>query len=238
MKVYGIDVSHHQGRIDWPTVAAALRKVNGGTNPGFAILRVGYSSKSGKGGLVTDGEILNNLKGCTENGVPFGIYYYCYDQSADAAVTTTQQVIQMIRGYKPEYPIFYDVEYEPFNTGKETDDPKKKRSMEEVRATNTAMIQAALETLENAGYYAVVYCSRAFFTGYTNLADLAAYDKWEAAYTATDTDIVENGIWQYSSKNPLNIPGFGDSLDCDVSYKDYPAIIKRAGLNGWEKGSV
>ena len=75
MKVYGIDVSHHQGRIDWPTVAAALRKVNGGTNPGFAILRVGYSSKSGKGGLVTDGEILNNLKGCTENGIPFGIYY-------------------------------------------------------------------------------------------------------------------------------------------------------------------
>lgn len=139
----------------------------------------------------------------------------------------------MIRGYKPEYPIFYDVEYEPFNAGKETDDPAKKRSMEEVRATNTAMIQAALETLENAGYYAVVYCSRDFFLNYTDLAELDAYDKWEAAYTATDTDVVENGIWQYSSKNPLNIPGFGDSLDCDVAYKDYPSIIKAAGLNGW-----
>lgn len=234
MKVYGIDVSHHQKRIDWPTVAAALRKVNGGTSPGFAILRVGYSSRSGKGGLVTDGEILNNLNGYVKNGVPFGIYYYCYDESPAAAVTTTQQVIQMIRGYKPEYPIFYDVEFEPYNTGKDGSG----RSKAQVRQDNTDIICAALNTLEDAGYYAVVYCSRAFFTGYTNLAQLEAFDKWEAAYTAIDTDVVENGIWQYSSKNPLNIPGFGDSLDCDVAYKDYPAIIKRAGLNGWEKGSV
>lgn len=229
MKIYGIDVSHHQGRIDWPTVAAALRKANGGTNPGFAILRAGYSSRSGKGGLVADGEILYNLKGCTENGVPFGIYYYCYDKSPEAAVTTTQQVIQMIRGYKPEYPIIYDVEFEPYNTGKDGSG----RSEAQVRKDNTDIICAALDTLEDAGYYAIVYCSRAFFTGYTNLGQLEAFDKWEAAYTSTDTDVVENGIWQYSSKNPLNIPGFGDELDCDVAYKDYPAIIKRAGLNGF-----
>lgn len=153
----------------------------------------------------------------------------CYDQSPEAAVTTTQQVIQMIRGYKPEYPIFYDVEYEPYNTGEDDSG----RSKAQVRQDNTDMICAALNTLEDAGYYAVVYCSRAFFTEYTNLDQLEAFDKWEAAYTATDTDTVKNGIWQYSSKNPLGIPGFGDSLDCDVAYKDYPAISKKAGLNGW-----
>ena len=50
-----------------------------------------------------------------------------------------------------------------------------------------------------------------------------------------DSAAVENGLWQYSSKNALGIAGFGSSLDCDVSYKDYPAIMRSAGLNGYEK---
>ena len=41
-----------------------------------------------------------------------------------------------------------------------------------------------------------------------------------------------NGIWQYSSRNALGIAGFGNSLDCDIAYKDYPGIIRAAGLNG------
>lgn len=42
MAVKGIDVSHHQGTIDWNTVKAELLRINGNTNPGFAILRIGY----------------------------------------------------------------------------------------------------------------------------------------------------------------------------------------------------
>ena len=60
-------------------------------------------------------------------------------------------------------------------------------------------------------------------------------DKREAAYVSSDTAAVNNGLWQYSSKNALRISGFGSSLDCDVSYKDYPAIMRSAGLNGYEK---
>ena len=89
-KIYGIDVSHHQGAIDWATVAAELRRVNGGTSPGFAILRAGYSARHGKGGLYMDGQLLRNIKGCEQYGVPMGIYFYCYDQSADAAATTAE----------------------------------------------------------------------------------------------------------------------------------------------------
>ena len=67
------------------------------------------------------------------------------------------------------------------------------------------------------------------------IVKLDEYDKWEAAYTASDTSAVQNGLWQYSSKNALKIAGFGDKLDCDVSYKDYPAIMRQAGLNGYAK---
>ena len=202
MKIYGIDVSHHQGKIDWAKTASELRRVNGGTSPGFAILRIGYSARHGKGGLYMDGQFLENLAACEKYGVPVGVYFYCYDTSPAAAKITAQQVAKMLSGHKFAYPIYYDVEYENYhlNCGK---------------AQNTAIIKSALETLEQAGYYAAVYCSRNFFLTYTNLSDLTGFDKWEAAYTSVDTDAVQNGLWQFSSKNALGIAGFGSSLDCD-----------------------
>lgn len=231
MKVYGIDVSHHQGKINWANTAKELRRVNGGTNPGFAILRVGYSARHGRGGLYTDGQILNNIKGCEANGVPMGIYFYSYDQSVEAAEITAKQVLNVIKGHKFDYPIYFDMEYEPFNTGKDGSG----RTRSQVKATNTAIIKAVMKVFESAGYYAAVYCSRDFFLNYTDLSQLKDFDKWEAAYTSSDTSAVENGCWQFSSKNALNIAGFGSSLDCDVSYKDYPSIMKKAGLNGYIK---
>lgn len=83
-----------------------------------------------------------------------------------------------------------------------------------------------------------MYCSRDFFVNYTNLSVLTGFDKWEAAYTATDTNAVQNGLWQYSSRNALGIKGFGAKLDCDVSYVDYPAIMHAKGLNGYPKPST
>lgn len=230
-KIYGIDVSHHQGTINWKQTASELRRVNGGTSPGFAILRVGYSARHGKGGLYTDGQFLNNVAGCEKCGVPMGVYWYCYDTTAEAARITARQVIKMLSGHKFDYPIYFDVEYGT-NDGSASG---YKYNSTANRANNTALIQAALEELEKAGYYAAVYCSRDFFLNYTNLGQLANFDKWEAAYTSSDTSAVQNGLWQYSSKNALGIAGFGSSLDCDVSYKDYPDIMKRCGLNGYIK---
>lgn len=197
MKIYGIDVSHHQGAIDWAKTASELRRVNGGTSPGFAILRVGYSARHGKGGLYMDGQFLNNLAACEKYGVPVGAYFYCYDTGPAAARITAQQVVKMLSGHKFAYPIYYDVEYEKYN-------------LNCGKAQNTAIIKAALETLEAGGYYAAVYCSRDFFINHTDLSGLASFDKWEAAYTKTDTATVQNGLWQYSSKNALGIAGFGN----------------------------
>lgn len=222
MAVKGIDVSHHQGTIDWNTVKAELLRINGNTNPGFAILRIGYSSTHGRGGLVMDNQFLRNLAECERLGIPVGVYWYCYDRSAEAARITAQQVVKMLAGHKYQYPIYYDVEYEAFNRAAG-------------KAVNTSLIVAALDVLEKAGYYAAVYCSRNFFLQYTNLSQLSGFDKWEAAYTATDTNDVQNGLWQCSSSNAWGIKGFGNKLDCDLSYKDYPTIIQNAGLNGYAK---
>ena len=69
--------------------------------------------------------------------------------------------------------------------------------------------------------------------GNATAEELAQYDVWCAQYGSTCTCPLPYGMWQYSSKNPLGIPGFGNSLDCNNVYKDYPSIIQHAELNGW-----
>lgn len=118
-KINGIDVSHHQGTINWKQTASELRRVNGGTSPGFAILRVGYSARHGKGGLWMDSQWTQNVEGCEAYGVPMGVYVYSYDTSPEAAAITARQVVNQLRGHIWDYPIYLDVEYEPYNTGKD-----------------------------------------------------------------------------------------------------------------------
>ena len=226
MNVYGIDTNHHHPITSWASVAAWLKKMNNG-GPGFDMVRLGYSSRSGEGGLILDNIALASLKTCNRLGIPVGVYVYCYDTTPAAAEKTARDVISAIKPYKIEYPVAYDMEYGTHN-GKATG---YKYNNKANVANNTAIVAAALKTIEAAGYYGQIYCSRDFYLNYLERAKLAAYDVWEAAYTSKDTAAVVNGIWQYTSKG--DIPGITGNVDLNVAYKDYPAIIKAAGLNGF-----
>ena len=59
-----IDVSKHNGKIDWSKV-----KVDG------VVIRLGYRGY-GKGTLTIDDQYYNNAKGCTFYGIPFGVYFF------------------------------------------------------------------------------------------------------------------------------------------------------------------
>jgi GH25 family lysozyme M1 (1,4-beta-N-acetylmuramidase) len=226
MKIYGIDTNHHHPVTNWPAVAEWLKNQNGGENPGFDIVRLGYSARSGKGGLILDRIALDSMAKCNALGIPLGVYVYCYDTTPAAAKLTMQHVLQAIKGYKLELPVVYDMEY---GTNDGTANGYKYNNKAN-KANNTAIIKAAMSVVEAAGYYGVVYCSRDFFLNYTDLGAMGAYDKWEAAYTQADSAAVSNGIWQYSSAGV--VPGITGNVDLNVAYKDYPAIIRAAGLNG------
>lgn len=210
MRLTGIDVSHHQGKIDWNQVK------NSGID--FAIVRVGYSSRSGNGGLQYDKRYVYNIQQCNKLGIPVGVYIYCYDRTPAAAAITTKALIKAIKSFKLEYPVIYDIEY---------DNEKLSKNV------NTAIVNAAMKEIENAGYYGMVYASRDFFVNHLNMSDLKTTDKWEAAYRKVDDEVVQNGMWQYSSTG--RVPGINGNVDMDYSYKDYPSIIKGAGLNGFDK---
>jgi lysozyme len=43
-------------------------------------------------------------------------------------------------------------------------------------------------------------------------------------------------MWQYTSDGKVG--GINGRVDMNIAYKDYPTVIKNAGLNGWEKQSA
>ena len=96
--------------------------------------------------------------------------------------------------------------------------------------------------LENAGYYVMIYASD--ISGYKSRLDvnmLNAYDKWVACYNKNGPQYVrEWGIWQYGGSTnylaPVHVDGvYSTACDQNFMRRDYPDIIKRAGLNGYKK---
>ena len=96
MNIYGIDTNHHHPITSWASVAAWLKRMNNG-GPGFDMVRLGYSSRSGKGGLILDNIALTSLKTCNKLGIPVGVYVYCYDTTPAAAEKTARDVIAAIK---------------------------------------------------------------------------------------------------------------------------------------------
>lgn len=206
MRLVGIDVSSWQGKIDWEKV-----KTYG---IDFAMVRVGKGAAS----LSVDEYALYNITECNRVGIPVGAYFYSYSDTAEQAARLTRDVMEWIKTNKVQlqYPVAFDIEYDECHTSKSA-------------TVNTAKCKQAMQVIESYGYYGIIYASKNFFNTYLNLAELQSYDKWVAAYRGVDDTKIPHGMWQYSSIG--RVPGIGVIVDKDVAYKDYPSIIKKAGLN-------
>lgn len=97
-----IDVSEHQGTIDWNAVKSS--GIDG------AIIRLGYGD--GSDGEGTDAQLANNISACNRLGIPYGLYLYSYAYNASLAASEARFALKLIKQYgcKPALPIFYDLE--------------------------------------------------------------------------------------------------------------------------------
>ena len=202
----GIDVSKWQPKVDWQKVKA--------DGIDFAIIRVGFCYNNGA--LKLDSAFTQHIKGALAAGLDVGVYLYSYATTVQAARRAAQEVIEAVKPYKLTYPIAFDIEYESIYTGGS-------------KQTNTEICKAFLDEVEAAGYYAMLYCSKDFLDSYLYPAQLTAYDKWIAQYAGKCTCKHPYGIWQYTGSG--RVGGISGNVDRDIAYKDYPAIIRRAGLN-------
>lgn len=207
MEIKGIDVSKYQGVVDWAKVKESGVQ--------FAILRAGY----GRAIKQVDPFFATNYKGCKAAGMPVGAYWYSYADDIAAAKLEAQTCLEAIRDKQFEFPIWFDQEYET----------KIKALTDQQR---TDIVKTFCDTLEAAGYYTGIYCSRDWLQNYLIADQLKAYDVWVAAYGKTAGSVpLPYGMWQYSSTG--RVPGISGNVDLDIAYKDYPAIIRRAKLNGY-----
>lgn len=132
-----IDVSHHNGTIDWEKVKAA--GVDG------AILRCGYGDNIAS---QDDKQWKRNADECTRLGIPFGVYLYSYAKSTDQAKSEAEHVLRLIKGYKLSYPVYYDLEEHGTESG----------------AVERAKIFC--EAIKAAGYMPGVYANKNWWDNY------------------------------------------------------------------------
>lgn len=197
MEIKGIDVSAYQGKIDWETVADY--------GMGFAILRI--TEKGNK----TDSAFEQNYKGCTQHGIPVGVYKYSYAKSPAQAEQEAEGVLKVLNKRRLNFPVFYDLEWS---------DQRKLGS-----AAVEKIALAFFKKIQAAGYKVGIYCNVDWYQNVLT-AVLKKYDCWIARYPANDNGWIQERLrpdfgigWQYSSK--AKIPGINGNVDRNVFYKNY-----------------
>lgn len=212
MSKFGIDISAWQKGFNFD------KAVSEGVE--FAILRGAYTT--GKDTCFEE-----FYKACKARKIPVGVYLYSMAKTVAEAKNEANFLINnVLKGKQFEYPIYMDVE------------DKTQRSLGKKLLTD--IIVAFCETLENAGYYVGIYSSASFFGSYMDEARLTPYDKWVAQWAYKCTYSGDFGMWQYGGETNLVRSNkiAGVTCDQDYAYKDYPTIIKNAGLNGYGKAQT
>ena len=209
MKIFGIDISKWQKY--YPYDQANAEGVR------FAIIRAGYSR-------TKDAEFETHYANAKRLGWGVGAYWYLYATNVEAAKAEARAFLQVIAGKQFEYPVYLDIE-----------DPSLRGLG---RDTLNAMIRAFGEIIEGAGYYFGVYTNLDWYRNVISGAELnKKYDWWIAAWSKGAPTGVNYGVWQFGGETNY-IRGnkvAGVTTDQNYAFKDYLAIMKAKGLNGFKK---
>lgn len=201
-KVYGIDVSYYQGNIDWKKVK------NSGVE--FVIIRVGYRGYGSAGTLVEDPKFKTYLDGATKAGLKVGVYFYTQAITTAEAQAEAKFVLDRIKGYSLQMPVYYDIESVDYDTG-------RLDSAGLSKAQKTALCTAFCDTIIKSGYSAGVYANYTWLNYYIDGAGLGRkYPIWLAHYTSNTNYDQRMDMWQYSGSGTVS--GISAYTDVNVWY--------------------
>jgi GH25 family lysozyme M1 (1,4-beta-N-acetylmuramidase) len=201
-----IDVSKHNGDINWQAVKADCQKIGG------AILRAGY----GKSVSQKDTRFEKNYREAQAAGLPLGAYWYSYAVSPEEAELEAKAFLRVISGKQFSYPLYYDIE----------DERQQKLS----KAVCSDMVTAFCSILEKAGYFAGVYSYDSFFASNLSEDIPARFTAWAARVERKKPRCCKpHAMWQYSWQG--RVDGISGNVDMNECYTDFPGIIARKGLN-------
>lgn len=206
----GVDVSEYNGRCDFKKA-----KANG---VDFVIIKACTGAWSGS----VDPMFETNYRKAKEAGMPVGVYVASY-LNIDAELRILKKCLE---GKTFEYPIFYDIE---------------SFSVRHSRERNfTHYVDKFCETVKSWGYYPGFYTNKAFYDQYLDKSVAKRWDFWIAHW---NKNVSYKGIYpmqQYT--NQSNFVGIGRTseggADANYCFVDYPAKIRKLGLNNLKGGSA
>ena len=194
----GIDVSSHQGEIDWAKVGA--------TDVEFAIIRAMYRGYS-TGKLVEDEQFKANIAGADANGIKAGIYIFTQAISEAEVDEEIEMLKGLIGDNEVAYPVVVDVEEADGGNGR-----MDALSVEE----RTHIIKYYCDQIKAAGYTPMIYFNIEGAILMLDLEELEGYDKWFAGYNEDFYYPYQYSIRQYS--NTGRIDGIEGDVDLNISF--------------------
>lgn len=198
----GIDVSKHNGNIDWAKVS------NSGID--FAILRAVVRGYGTEGKLSPDESFDKNAKAALENNITVGAYVFSEAITVEEAIEEAELVLSLVKPYDIKGPIVIDIEDIENDTG---------RNEALSPAELTDIVLAFCNKIKEEGYTPMIYCNMKGFLGMLEFERLEGIEKWYAYYGDDLYFPYDVSIWQYSAYGTVD--GIKGNVDLNISFKEY-----------------
>lgn len=198
----GIDVSSHQGEIDWERVAQEGIR--------FVFVR-GNTWDKENWDYIIDSRFEENVREAYEHGIKVGVYLYSYAINFEEAKREidfffdSPEMKRLQEDSIPfDLPVFIDVEHSvliekiPDNT------------------VRTDLLEYSMELIKNKGYETGFYTYEAFASSYLDMKRLIddGYDFWIANYNGGYEENYIPQIWQYTGKGKVS--GIDTDVDLNI----------------------
>lgn len=184
-----IDVSDHQGKIDWKKVKA--------DGVGTAVIRAGY----GKNNL--DSRAKENIRGAISVGIQVMVYWFSYAYTNAMAKNEAQYCADIIKPWKDKIKyVYFDFEYDSMKYA-------RKNKVNPSKSLVTSMTKAFCKKIEEYGYKGGFYYNHDYKVNHYNMDELKKYSHWYALYQSEKTSGVD--IQQYKSNGKVD--GISGNVD-------------------------
>ncbi len=195
----GVDVSHHQGRIDWQTVK------NEGYD--FAFLRLGYRGYGETGSINLDKEYDRNAEEARKAGLDVGVYFFAQAVNEEEAAEEAEFVIKHLRDHDINLEVVYDPE-SILDAKARTDDVSGEQF--------TKNTQVFCSMISEAGYRPMIYSNMKWEAFEFDMTQLTGYPFWYADYEPLPQTPYDFRYWQYTNEG--HVKGISGAVDLDMEF--------------------
>lgn len=197
---WGVDVSNHQGSIDWEALKSQGIE--------FAYLRVGLRGYGAQGTLYTDRSFESYYEGARAAGIDVGVYFFSQALTVREAADEALFALKLLDGRTLQLPVYYDWETVSSDDSRTADCDKRYL---------TACASAFCSIIERGGYESGIYLNRQQGYYHYDLRSLSGRSLWVADYADYPDFYYAYDVWQYA--NDAALDGVNTVVDLNLEFR-------------------